>query len=141
MLIARLSSEHMDSIFDILRQDSIRGYNGKYAETELPWITHFIYDPNCFCMGAFDDDNLLISVLIAERLTFGGCIPWYLATMPERQGYGFGSRLLSEFENEAKLLGVEWIFMNGTNNSLDFYSKRGYITSEYSNVYEHVKNL
>lgn len=139
-MIKKLGIEHLDLVFEILKQDSIRGYNGLFAETERPWISNFITNPDCFTFGLWYDDKL-VSVLISEKLTFGGCIIWYIATDSNKQNLGFGSKLLNYFETYIKEIGIEWVFLNATKNSLKFYSKRNYITSPHSKVYEHVKNL
>ncbi len=66
---------------------------------------------------------------------------WFIAILPDKQGMGYGNKLLKDFEEVAKLNGVEWVFLNATKNSTDFYKKAGYITSETSTVYEYVKTL
>ena len=140
-MIKRIDISEIDTVLSILKQDSIRGYNGLFAETERPWISHFITDShNCFAFGLYENKEL-ISVILSEKLSFNGSILWYIATKESQQGLGYGSKLLEHFENELRQIGIEWIFLNATDNSLAFYNKRNYITSEFSKVYEHAKDL
>lgn len=140
-MIKKIDISEIDTVLSVLKQDSIRGYNGLFAETEKPWISHFITDgDNCFAFGLYENEEL-ISVLLSEKLSFNGSILWYIATKESKQGLGYGSKLLNYFENELREIGIEWIFLNATANSLAFYNKRNYITSEFSKVYEHVKDL
>lgn len=64
-----------------------------------------------------------------------------IATSIEKQGNGYGSKLLGYFEEYVKSIGIKWIFLNATENSLNFYKKHGFVTSKYSKVYEHVKDF
>ena len=121
-----------------MKQDPLRYCDGKYPESD--WIGHFLIDDNCFAFGIIRDENP-VSVILGEKLTFGGCILWYIATNPDDQGMGYGSELLKYFENHMKKIGIEWIFLNASENSLNFYNKHKYVTSEFSKVYEHVKDL
>lgn len=140
IIIEKLKIEDMNDILEILKQDCLRGYNGQYAVSQKNWISHFIDDKNCFAFGLYQK-NILISVLLAERLSYDGCILWYIAVKNGEQGKRYGTKLLDFFEKYAKNNSISWIFLNATNNSLDFYKKRKYITSDFSKVYEHVKDL
>lgn len=129
-----------------MRQEGVRGYNGKFIDSENEWFIHFFDDPNCYIYGLFDCVNKpgkdeLVSVLIAENMTNNGCMLWYLATHKDHHHKGFGDRLLSFFEQMVKMDGIKWIYLTASLNSLGFYRKMGYETSEYSTVVEHVKNL
>ena len=140
-MFKKLDKKDLNRVLEILNQDSVRGYNGLFAsEGEVPWIEHFIVDNRCFAFGYYDNE-VLVSIILSEILSFNGCILWYIATDPNKQNSGFGSNLLEEFELYIKDLGIEWIFLNSSENSLEFYKKRGYITSKYSKVYEHVKDV
>lgn len=83
----------------------------------------------------------IISVALSERLIDNGCILWYIATDKNKQKSGYGTNLLRHFERYVKHSNIQWIFLNATPSSLQFYKNNGYITSEYSKVYEHVKYL
>ena len=137
-MIDRLKIEDLDVVLEILKQDVLRYCDGN--EPEKNWIGHFITDDNCFAFGLYEN-NILISILLSEKLSFNGCMLWYIATEINKQGCGYGSKLLNHFEDYAKQIGIEWIFLNATDNSLQFYSKHNFITSKFSKVYEHVKDL
>jgi len=137
-MIEKLKIENLDVVLEILKQDMLRYCDGNYPEKN--WIGHFITDKNCFAFGLYEND-LLISVLLAENLSYNGCILWYIATKVGEQRKGNGGKLLNYFELHVKQLGVEWIFLNATGNSLQFYSKHKFLTSKFSKVYEHIKDL
>ena len=137
-MIEKLKIENLDDVLEILKQDVLRYCDGSYPEKN--WVGHFITEGNCFAFGLYEN-NVLISVLLAEKLSYNGCMLWYIATDINKQGCGYGSKLLDYFESFAKQEGVEWIFLNATDNSLQFYSKHNFTTSKFSKVYEHVKDL
>lgn len=139
-MFVKLQLDNLDRILEILKQDTLRGYNGQYAETQKPWIQHFLTDDECFAIGKFIDDKL-VAIILAEKLSYSGCILWYIATDPQFQNLGIGTELLKHFESYLKQKGIDWIFLNSSGKSLKFYSKNGYITSEWSNVWEHVKEF
>lgn len=141
-MMRELSIHELDNIFEILRQDGVRGYNGQFASSESTWFMHFFdsKETSCFTFGWYEEERL-VGVLIAESLTDNGCMIWYIAVRPEDQGKGYGSKLLSSFEEYSKSIGIKWIYLVASKNSLEFYRKNDYITSEYSNVFEHVKNF
>ncbi|MBN2746642.1 MAG: GNAT family N-acetyltransferase [Bacteroidales bacterium] len=134
----RLNINDLDNVLEILQQDSLRYCDGNYPERN--WVEHFITEEGCFAYGFFED-SVLQSVLLAEKLSYKGCMIWYIATKPSFQGKGHGSRLLLEFQEIAKESQVEWFFLNATKESLSFYAKHGFETSEFSKVYEHYKEI
>jgi len=138
MDIRKVKAEEIDLTLGILCQDNLRYCDGKYPEKER--IRNFLTDKNCFAFGLYND-NRLLAVLLSEKLSFQGCMLWYLAVKPEEQFKGYGSALLEWFETYAKDQGINWIFLNATSEALKFYKKHKFITSEYSNVFEHVKKL
>ncbi len=135
--IEEIKTSNLDVVLKILNQDILKYCDGSYPEKN--WIGNFITDNNCFAFGLYDD-NVLMSVLLAEKLSYNGCIIWYIATTINKQNCGYGSKLLNYFELYVKNLGIEWIFLNATENSLKFYSKHNFI-SKLDKVYEHVKDL
>ncbi len=141
MEIKNLTLQDLDNVLKILNQDTLR-----YADGELPssgWVGDLIrgrQEEKAFALGLFDKD-ILVSVLISEKLLHGGCILWYIATVPEKTGMGLGGQLLKYFEEKVKGAGLKWIFLNATEESLNFYKKHGFVTSKYSKVYEHVKDF
>lgn len=139
MEIKKLEKENLNQVLEILHQDTLR-----YADGEYPgpgWVGDIIESKEkCFAFGLFED-NILISVLLSEKLIHKGCILWYIATDPEKRGLGYGGKLLEYFEEVVKEEGLKWIFLNATENSLNFYKKHGFVTSKYSKVYEHVKDF
>jgi len=139
-MIKVLEISEIDQVLEILKQDGVRGYNGKHADSEDKWFRHFFDNERCWTIGIYDKE--LIGVLIAEALTDNGCMIWYIAVKPEKHGKGYGTKLLSAFEYLVKEgYGVEWVYLTSSMNALEFYEKNGYETSDYSNVKEHVKNL
>ena len=138
MKIRRLQLEDLEQVVRILRQDTLRYSDGNYPDAV--WISHFLTDEPCVSLGLFEDEAL-VCVLISEKLSFKGSMMWYLAALPENQGKGYGTQLLQYFEQNAASFGIEWVFLNATEKSLPFYKKSGYITSEYSKVWEHYKDL
>lgn len=134
----KLKTEELDFVLEILKQDVLRYCDGNYPEKN--WVGHFITDDNCFAFGLYENE-ILISILLSEKLSYNGCMLWYIATNFNKQGFGYGSKLLYYFENYARQIGIEWIFLNATDNSLQFYSKHNFTTSKFSKVYEHVKDL
>ena len=138
-MIEKLKIENLYVVLEILKQDMLKYCDGNYPEKN--WVGHFITDDNnCFAFGLYEN-NELISVLLSEKLSYNGCIIWYIATNFNKQRCGYGSTLLNYFELYIKQLGIEWVFLNATDNSLQFYSKHNFITSKFSKVYEHVKDL
>jgi GNAT superfamily N-acetyltransferase len=139
MEIKRLQKENLEDVLRILHQDTLR-----YADGDFPgpgWVGDLIEsEDRCFAFGLFDK-SILVSVLLAEKLVHKGCILWYIATDPEKRSLGFGGRLFNFFEEFVKNEGLKWIFLNATEDSLNFYKKHGFVTSKYSKVYEHVKYL
>ncbi len=134
----KLNISDLDKVLEILKQDNLRYCDGNYPERN--WVGHFITEERCFAYGFFED-SVLQSVLLAEILSYKGCMLWYLATKPELQGQGLGSELLIDFQRIAKDSQVEWFFLNATKESLPFYAKHGFETSEFSKVYEHYKEI
>lgn len=124
---------------EILHQDTLR-----YADGDYPgpgWVGDIINEKEkCFAFGLFEE-NILISVLFTEKLIHKGCILWYIATDSNKRSLGYGGKLLEYFEEIVKKEGLKWIFLNATEESKDFYKKHGFVTSEYSKVYEHVKDF
>lgn len=138
MIIKKTKIEDLDIILELLEQNSLKNCNGDNPEKD--WVNHFITDLNCFAFGLYEN-NILVSILLSEKLSYNGCILWYIATDINKQGQGYGSELLNHFEEYIKQIGINWIFLNSTNKSLQFYSKNNYTTSPFSKVYEHIKNL
>jgi N-acetylglutamate synthase-like GNAT family acetyltransferase len=136
--IRHLQLNELTRTIEILRQDSLRYSDGNYPEEG--WISHFLTDERCVSLGLFVD-TILQAVLIVEKLSLQGCLMWFIAVDPPQQGKGYGKTLLRYFEQHARQYDIEWVFLNATKNSLDFYKKSGYITGENSAVYEHYKDL
>ncbi len=140
MKIEKLEKERdLDEVLNILHEDNLRYADGDYPGPN--WISDIIESEKCFTFGLWDDENKLVSILLAERLVHKGCILWYIATNPKKIGIGFGSQLLEYFENFVKSEGLNWIFLNATEESLNFYKKHNYLTSKHSKVFEHVKDF
>jgi N-acetylglutamate synthase-like GNAT family acetyltransferase len=138
-MIKQLELGDINNLLSILKQDSLRSEEGTYLTRES--ALNFITDSECFAFGLYEEGSILVSVLLAERLSFDGCMLWYIATDSTKQGNGYGSQLLNHFESHVKEIGIEWIFLNATENSLKFYAKHNFKTSNFSKVYEHTKYL
>jgi GNAT superfamily N-acetyltransferase len=133
-----LSSDDLQPTLNILRQDALRYSDGRYPEAA--WVGNFFVESGCHVYG-LKENNELKAVLIGEAISSGGFLMWFLAVKPELQGLGLGSHLLNEFEAILPTLGMHWIFLNATGNSLDFYHKHGYITGKHAQVWEHYKDV
>lgn len=138
MEIKQLGIEHLDGVLAILRQDTLRYSDGNYPDAV--WISHFLTDEPCVSLGLFAEGEM-VSILICEKLTFKGSLMWFLATAPHHQKKGYGRQLLHYFETNAHSFDIEWVFLNATKESLSFYKKEGYLTSDHSKVWEHYKDL
>jgi len=138
-MIKQLELGDIDNLLSILKQDSLRSSEGTYPDIKS--TLNFITDTECFAFGLYEEGSILVSVLLAERLSYDGCMLWYIATDPAKQGNGYGSKILNYFESHVKEFGIKWIFLNATENSLKFYAKHGFKTSNFSKVYEHNKFL
>lgn len=122
-----------------MHQEGVRGYNGKFIDSEDSWFKHFFDCQSCYIFGLFENEKL-ISIIIAETMSNNGCMLWYIAT---RLGYhqkGYGKRLLTFFEELVKSDDIRWIYLAASLNSLEFYKKMGYETAG-TYLVEHVKNL
>ncbi len=139
MEIKRLEKENLNEVLEILHQDTLRYADGDYPSPG--WVGDLINEKEkCFAFGLFEE-NILVSVLLAEKLIHKGCILWYIATDPNKRNLGYGGKLLEYFEGVAKAEDLKWVFLNATEDSRKFYKKHGFVTSEYSKVYEHVKDF
>ncbi|MEI6352745.1 MAG: GNAT family N-acetyltransferase [Candidatus Nomurabacteria bacterium] len=139
MEIKNLEKENLNDVLKILQQDILRNAYGEYPGPG--WVGDVLESKEkCIALGLFEDD-ILISVLLSEKLIHKGCIIWHIATDPEKRSLGYGRKLLNHFEDLVKRLGMKWIFLNATEESLNFYKKHGFVTSKYSKVYEHQKDL
>jgi N-acetylglutamate synthase-like GNAT family acetyltransferase len=139
MEIKKLETENLNEVLEILHQDTLRYADGDYPS---PGRVGDIFKEKerCFAFGLFEN-NILVSVLLAEKLIHKGCILWYIATDPNKRSLGYGGKLLESFEEVVKEEGIKWVFLNATEDSKNFYKKHGFVTSEYSKVYEHVKDF
>lgn len=139
MEIKKLEIENLNEVLQILQQDILRNAHGEYPGPG--WVGDVINEKEkCFAFGLFEE-NILVSVLLAEKLIHKGCILWYIATDPNKRSLGYGGKLLEYFEEVVKKEGIKWVFLNATEDSRNFYKKHGFVTSEYSKVYEHQKDL
>lgn len=139
MEIKKLEIENLDQVLKILQQDILRNAYGEYPGSG--WVGDVINEKDrCVALGVFEED-ILISILLAEKLIHKGCIIWHIATDPNKRSLGYGGKLLEYFEALMKEQGIKWIFLNATEDSRNFYKKHGFVTSEYSKVYEHQKNI
>lgn len=135
-----LENKDLDKVLKILHQDSLRCCDGDYPGPG--WVGDIINEKEkCFAFGLFDGGGILNSVLLAERLIHKGCILWYIATDPKKRNLGYGGKLLEYFEDIVKKERIKWVFLNATEDSRNFYKKHGFVTSEFSKVYEHIKEF
>jgi len=128
--------EHLDTLGELLSQAPLKNPEGKLFDKE--WTIELI--TKGAAMGAFDGKEL-VACVIGESILCNGFLIWFVAVKPELQGKGIGKQLMTEFERCLRLRDKkEWIFLNSTPNSDDFYTSIGYITSP-SNVKEQLKYL
>ena len=138
-MIKKLKRTELDIILSIIDQNGLKSCDG--GSPDVDWIENFMVDGKCYALGYYHY-NKLVSIILAENLAMNGCIVWYIATDKEHQNNNFGTNLLKFFEKYVKeKFDVQWVYLNSTKNSLNFYRKNEYITSEHSIVYEHVKNI
>ena len=137
MKIRKLAKKDIDQTLKILDQKSIT-----YLEKGVPrdWIINFILNRNTYGYGLFVKEEL-VSVLLAEKITFAGVLLWLIATSKNNKNKGYGSNLLEYFEELVKKEGRKWIFLNSTEEAKGFYKKHKYVTKKHSKVYEHIKDF
>ncbi|MBI4059326.1 GNAT family N-acetyltransferase [Candidatus Microgenomates bacterium] len=76
-----------------------------------------------------EENNEVIGYLIAEPLKGKVAILWFITMKDAARNKGFGTKLLAEFEERAKIRGIEWIVLYAPNfnqQTLKFYQKHGY---------------
>ena len=136
MTFKHIEESEISNVLELLRQDVLKNPEGKYHDAD--WIGKLINQG--YAMGGYVD-NIMVSCIIGEELIDNGIMIWFLAVLPDKQGQGYGTRLLAEFEKFLIKIKKIWIFLNATSNSASFYNKNKYITSEHSFVQEHLKLL
>ena len=136
MQYRKIKHSEIDAIYLLFSQDILKCADGQFVSEN--WITACLEGGFGYCVCVEDE---IVSALIAEPLLMGGVMLWVIATKPEFINLGYGKYLLSNFEKTMKEIGREWIFLNSTPISKNFYAKNGYSTHEFSLVYEHIKDL
>jgi len=144
LILNRIWGMHISNDIDIaiklIQEEPSLKINNQSVEKE--WLEKFAYDG--YFMGLYKDEdhNLeLIGCLIAENLIDKGVLLWFIVIKEEYRNSSIGTEFLIKFENYLReMKGKEWIFLNGTKQSLNFYKNNGYNISE-NQVTECIKNL
>ena len=136
MQFRQIKLEDIDFIIEIFQRESLLCADGKYVSKD--WIECFVDKGFAFCL---EEDNEIKSALLAESILMNGVLLWMIATKKELVGQGYGQKLLTFFENKMKESGKEWIFLNSTPDSKSFYKRNGFTTTDFSLVFEHIKEL
>jgi N-acetylglutamate synthase-like GNAT family acetyltransferase len=136
MQFRQIKLEDIDYIIEIFKQKSLLCADGKYVSKD--WIECFINNGFAFCL---EEQNEIKSALIAETILMNGVLLWMIAVKEELKGQGYGQKLLTFFECQMKESGKKWIFLNSTPDSKSFYRKNGFSTTDFSLVFEHIKEL
>lgn len=125
------------AVIELLQQDGLQDPTDAYPEkswVECQFDEGWVY--------VLYQQELLLGVVIAEKLLDRGALVWYLAINQEYQGQGLGGKLLTAFELYLKAEhAVEWIHLNSTPNAEHFYLRQGYKTGAYSYVKEYQRIL
>jgi len=120
----KLNIKDIDIILDILTQENLRCYDGQFAPTEKDWISELIINKNCISIGLYHGD-IIIGVIISEKLVYDGCIIWYMAIKPEYQSMKLGTNFINFFERYVKLKHkLNWVYLTSGDTSLNFYKKK-----------------
>lgn len=136
MQFRQINLEDIKQIVKIFRQKSLLCADGSYVSED--WLKCFIENGYAFCL---EENNEIKAALIAESILMNGVLLWMIATKKELKGQGYGQKLLNFFETKIKESGKEWIFLNSTPDSKSFYKRNGFTTTEFSLVFEHIKEL
>jgi len=76
-----------------------------------------------------EEDNKVIGLIFGEKLKAGGSIVWIVVVDKKYRGKKIGSKLLKEFEKNAKQDGCTWIVLYAATknkNTVEFYKKHKY---------------
>ena len=76
-----------------------------------------------------EEDKKIIGLIFGEKLKAGGSIVWAITVSREHRNKKIGSKLLKEFESNAKKDKCRWVVLYSTTKSkkaVEFYKKRNY---------------
>lgn len=84
------------------------------------------HDDNAIHAMALSDEGQIIGVARLHLINKTTAQIRYMAVEDRWQGRGVGDALLRELEQKARALGIQLIKLNARENSVGFYTKRGY---------------
>lgn len=135
-----INSKYAKEAHNLLKYNELKDCDGKYPYRK--WIESLLLQSYkagpTICLGAFYE-NRLIGVLISENLLYNGSLLWYISVQKIYRKKGVGTLLLKEYQNKLKKKGIEWSFLNATDNSLDFYNKNQFKAQKKTKVTEMLK--
>ncbi len=89
-------------------------------------LKHLLSD-NYFLVA--EEDDKILGLIFGEKLKAGGSIVWVIVVSKELRGTKIGSKLLKQFEKNAKSDGCHWsVLYAGTNSKkvVEFYKQNKY---------------
>ena len=99
------------------------------------------HEDNAIHAMALNDEGHIIGVARLHQINKTTAQIRYMAVEDRWQGNGVGDALLRNLEGKARALGVQLIKLNARENSVRFYTKRGYqITGPGHLLYGEIKH-
>jgi len=99
------------------------------------------HENNAIHAMALNDEGHIIGVARLHQINKTTAQIRYMAVEDRWQGSGIGDALLRDLEDKARALGVQLIKLNARENSVGFYTKRGYqITGPGHLLYDEIKH-
>jgi GNAT superfamily N-acetyltransferase len=105
--------------------------------TELSWLEKLTNLGHGFALLL---NNKIVGVLFADNVIDNGVMIWLIVIKPEQHNKKLGSVFLKYFEDHMKEIGKTWIFLNSTEESINFYKRNNYLFKPY-HIYEFYKEL
>lgn len=126
---SKLNISELDFAMDILNQEPFASHDNEGTKkTDINWLTKLVEFGHSYKLTL---NNEIVGVIFTENLVDDGILLWLIATKPEYHNMKLGTTLISSFENEMKELGKTWIFLNSTEESINFYRKNNYLLKPY----------
>lgn len=120
----KLDMLELPCAMDILNQEPFASKDNESTKTtDIDWLKQLVEFGHSYKLTL---NNNIVGVVFAENLIGDGVLLWLIATSPEVHNMRLGSKLLSSFENEMKSIGKTWIFLNSTEDAMNFYRKNNY---------------
>lgn len=108
-----------------------RYYDLRWRVLREPWrqprgSEHDSHEEKAIHAMALNDEGQIIGVARLHQVSNTTAQIRYMAVEDDWQRSGIGDALLRYLEKQARVLGVRHIKLNARENSVDFYTKRGY---------------